>query len=246
MDSGCLDISPGNVYIYTMKKIYHVPHSSVHIPDEFLGEYQLSPDDLEREATLMADIRTDEMVEGLDAIIFPYSRLLCDVERFDSEEEEMNSVGMGVLYTKTSDGRDLRSNPSRDAIIPFYREHHETLSKKVSEALEEHGEVAIIDVHSYAKEALPYELHKDEARPEICIGINDTYNEKLVQEIIYTTEAFGFSWAINSPFKGALIPSGHEGDERVHSVMIEIRKDIYDTEEKLQKIKEYLRCVDEA
>lgn len=229
-----------------MNKIYHVPHSSTHIPDEYLDEYLLSPEELEKEAFLMADIRTDEIVEGLDALVFPYSRLLCDVERFDSPEEEMNSVGMGVLYTRTHDGRDLRKNPSRERIIPLYEEHHRLLRARVEQSLESQGAAFIIDIHSYAKEALPYELHKGDVRPEICIGINERNHGNLVEKIIYTTEAFGYSWSINSPFRGSLIPTGYESDERVHSVMIEIRKDVYETEEKLQKIKEYIRCVNEA
>ncbi len=42
------------------------------------------------------------------------SRLVVDPERFvNDKEEEMSKVGMGVIYVKTSDGRDLRNNPDQ-------------------------------------------------------------------------------------------------------------------------------------
>jgi hypothetical protein len=36
-------------------------------------------------------------------VVLPFSRLVCDVERFPSDEDEpMASRGMGVFYTRTS------------------------------------------------------------------------------------------------------------------------------------------------
>lgn len=49
----------------------------------------------------MCDYKIDEIVEDKSqTIIFSYSRLYCDVERFRDSSEIMNKYGMGYIYTK--------------------------------------------------------------------------------------------------------------------------------------------------
>jgi len=224
-----------------MEKIFHIPHSSIYIPKKYINEYLIPFDDVMIEAKLMCDEKTHEMIEG---IIFPYSRIFCDIERFNSDDEIMNPIGMGILYTKTHDLKPLRQNPSKE-IMNFYFEHHKKLNNSIKEKLEINKEILFIDLHSYSKEPLEYELYKNLKRPEICIGLNDSYNKKIVEKLIYTINKFKYSWAINQPFKGCLLPSEFINDKRVHGIMIEIRKDIYNTDEKFKKIKEFLKCVKE-
>ena len=223
-----------------MEKIFHIPHSSTYIPTEYINEYSLSIQELKNEASIMCDFRTNEMIDGL---VFPYSRIFCDVERFNSDKEIMNSVGMGVLYTKTQDQIILRKNPSKE-ILNFYKEHHKTFSNLIAEKLKI-DDVLIIDLHSYSKEPLEYELNKSMKRPEICIGINERFNEKLIKELIYIINNFNYTFAINEPFSGCIMPSEYIDNERVNGIMIEIRKDVYDTSEKFEKIKNFLKCIKE-
>lgn len=209
-----------------IKKIYYIPHSSTYIPEEYLSEYNVSKEDLKLYASILCDVRTNEMVNKNDAIIFPYSRLFCDVERFNSNKEEMNKIGMGVLYKVNHNLEIIRENPSED-IIKYYIEHHEKLNNVTRKYLEEYDEILIIDLHSYSKQALPYELHKDCERSEICIGVNvDDFNIKILNDIVNKIKAFGFNYSINEPFSGCLIPSDYINDKRVYGIMIEIRKDI--------------------
>jgi len=224
-----------------METIFHIPHSSTYIPEEYLSEYSLSIEELKQEANLMCDNRTNEMIEGL---IFPYSRLFCDVERFDSDKEIMNSVGMGVLYTKTHDSKTLRESPSKN-IMNFYYQHHNKFNEFVAEKLKHNDEILIVDLHSYSKEALSYELFKIKQRPEICIGLNERFNKLLLEKLIYKIKDFNYTYAINEPFIGSLLPSNYINDERVHGIMIEIRKDVYDTSEKFEKIKDFLKWLKE-
>ena len=231
-----------------MEKIYHIPHGSTLIPKKYLEEYSLSIEELKNEAEIMCDSRTLEMIvkntESNDKLIFPYSRIFCDVERFNSDEEIMNSVGMGVLYTKTHDQKVLRVNPSKKIIEDYYKRHHEVLTGIIAEKLQR-GDVLVIDLHSYSKEPLEYELNKTMNRPEICIGLNERFDEKLVEKLIYTLKDFNYTYAINEPFSGCLIPSDYIDDKRVHGIMIEIRKDVYDTPKKFKKIKRMLQCLNE-
>ena len=64
----------------------------------------------------MTDAYTDELFPMTPAeagrLIFLLSRLVCDVERFPSDEHEpMAARGMGVAYTRTSIGGVLRAQP---------------------------------------------------------------------------------------------------------------------------------------
>ena len=65
----------------------------------------------------MTDSYTDELfpVSSVEAgrVVFPVSRLVCDVERFSSDDDEpMAGRGMGVIYTRTSLGEVLRLEPT--------------------------------------------------------------------------------------------------------------------------------------
>ena len=88
--------------------ILHIPHSSLTIPKEALHQYDTSF--LQEEFLLMTDRYTDELF-GLpySSIVFPYSRLFCDVERFrDDSQEEISQKGMGVVYTRTHNNIEYR------------------------------------------------------------------------------------------------------------------------------------------
>ena len=72
---------------------------------------------LDGELSRMTDAYTDERfpVTPIEAgrVIFPLSRLVCDVERFPFDEDEpMAKRGMGAIYNRTSMGDVLRS-PSK-------------------------------------------------------------------------------------------------------------------------------------
>src|SRR5262249_36677021 len=96
--------------------VLHIPHSSRHVPEDERQAILLDDAALEHELLRMTDAYTDELfpVTPFEAgrVVFPVSRLVCDVERFPSDEDEpMASRGMGVFYTSTSIGDVLRSPP---------------------------------------------------------------------------------------------------------------------------------------
>jgi len=91
--------------------ILHIPHSSYNIPSALRDQIILDDKSLNAELLRMTDAYTDELFysPGAVTVCFPISRLLVDVERFrDDAREHMSSVGMGVIYTSTSDQRPLR------------------------------------------------------------------------------------------------------------------------------------------
>lgn len=98
-----------------IQSIRHIPHSSTEIPESYREPFFLSGEKLDREVLRMTDWYTAEIFGGGGErdLVFPVSRLLVDVERFENDDEEiMASRGMGVLYTKTHDLRPLRREPT--------------------------------------------------------------------------------------------------------------------------------------
>ncbi|MCQ4637708.1 N-formylglutamate amidohydrolase [Anaerovorax odorimutans] len=63
--------------------IVHIPHASLYIPQEYKRAALISQKELEQENRFMCDYKIDQLLEDKSqSIIFPYSRLYCDVERF--------------------------------------------------------------------------------------------------------------------------------------------------------------------
>ena len=87
--------------------ILHVPHSSTWIP-RTIDRSSIS--NLDENLRFMTDWYTDELFDlPVPKLVFPVSRLVCDVERFrDDSMEEMSRRGMGVCYTHGYDGKPLR------------------------------------------------------------------------------------------------------------------------------------------
>jgi N-formylglutamate deformylase len=231
-------------------KILHIPHSSNFIPNEFLSDYSITIDELHNECVIMNDTHTSELVYGIldsdiDIVKFEYSRVFCDVERFRGDGEIMNKIGMGILYENSHLLKPIRnvSSENKEKIFEIYDTYHNNLNNLVKERLETNDNILLIDIHSYSDIPLEYELFKELKRPDICIGIDYYHmNEKLLNDILYIVSISGFSYCINEPFKGCLIPSDYYGvDNRVNGFMFEINKKTL--EKNFLKIKELLICL---
>ena len=226
-------------------KIFHVPHSSDYIPTEFIDDYLINGDDLYSEVNIMKDDYTSEITEGFsDVLKFPYSRIFCDVERFDSDQEIMNKVGMGVIYTHSHDLKLIRIPKKVDKIKKIYNDHHVKFNKMVEDKLKNNKKVLILDIHSYSDKPLPYELFKDLNRPDICLGVDDFHLDKIaLDKIIYKIKEEGFSYSINEPFKGCIIPSDYyQKNSDVKGIMIEFnKKSLLENFEKNKKILKWIK-----
>ena len=91
--------------------LIHIPHSSYYIPQEYKNLFYLSSEKLLLEQIKMTDSYTDELfnIPESEQIVFPISRLICDVERFREEkDEEMSKQGMWVCYKKTHNLKPLK------------------------------------------------------------------------------------------------------------------------------------------
>ena len=217
--------------------ILHIPHSSFIIPPEVRASITLGADDLKQELIRMTDAYTDELFdlnEPHHKVVYPVSRIVCDPERFlDDAAESMSKIGMGVVYTHTSDGHILRSallDEERQKLIDrFYLPHQRRLEKAVDEELAKDSKSLIVDCHSFPYIALPSELDQSADRPDICIGTDEIHTPKrLFHAITEVFEKSGLSVARNRPFAGTFVPMKHyRKNQNVKSVMIEINRKLY-------------------
>lgn len=227
-------IGSGNIPI-----ILHLPHNSTHLPEDF--DWGLDQGTLDLEIHRLVDHHTLELFEpligaGAIAIHNNFCRLYFDPERFsDREQETMNQVGMGVFYTHTTEGEPFREPDSDDdyegKLARLYRPYHQKFTELVDDMLSKFGQALIIDCHSYPKSTLPFEQYPNLPRPEIDIGTWTQPDCHTSPELIeYTTRCFqtaGYSVALDSPFKGSILPTKFIGDTRVQTMMLEVRRDVY-------------------
>ena len=219
--------------------IIHVPHGGMIIPGEIRQDIVLADDDLAREIMLMADIATDEIARDIyrKAQIKPwifinnFSRLVIDPERFPDEREEMNAVGMGAVYTKTSDEKTLRlPDIERDQMLVanYFDPYTIALSALTTQVLGTHEQVTILDLHSYAVEALPYEIHQTSKRPALCLGVDTFHTSEALINTARSVFSALTSIEVDQPFVGTYVPlEYYKKDARVQSLMLELRKDTY-------------------
>lgn len=216
--------------------IVHVPHASTVIPPDWRHVCLLGDESLERELLAMTDAYTDDLfsVSGATAVQFPVSRLVVDPERFiDDTSEPMSARGMGVIYTHTSQRARLRHEPSTEERIAllsrFYEPHHAALTTAVEGALAADGSCLVLDAHSFASRALPYELDQDPRRPDICLGTDPFHTPPAL--VVLASNLFksaGWSVDIDRPFAGALVPLRHyRTDSRVTALMVEVNRGLY-------------------
>ena len=232
-----------------IETILHIPHSSYLIPDKYKSLFYLSEQELYSEQLKMTDSFTDELfdIDNITKLIFPVSRLICDVERFrDEKTEEMTKRGMWVCYNSTSNLKPLKKvskNHKKEILEKYYDRHHQYFDKLTEQKLKEFGKCLIIDAHSFSSIPLPYELHTKKTRPDICIGADNFHTPKEVIEYFYKSfTTLGYQVDINSPFCGAIVPIKCYGKNKaVKSVMIEINRSLYMNEKTGLKNKYFLK-----
>ena len=224
--------------------ILNIPHASKKIPADIRKQLVLSDTELAEELLRMTDSYTDELFDFSIAQrrVFPVSRLVIDPERFvDDEKELMSSVGMGVVYLKTSQGQQLRRSISsvvkQSLIARYYSPYHEGLRTAVQSEKEHIGGCLIIDCHSFSSRPLAYEFDQLSNRPDICLGTDPYHTPLWLEECaIAQLKELGLTIGVNRPFQGTLVPlSYYHTDESVYSIMLEINRRLYMNEETGEK-----------
>jgi predicted N-formylglutamate amidohydrolase len=217
--------------------VIHCPHASTVIPDDVRRDLLLDDSELTAELAAMTDAGTEQvgrLAAGLARTrpwlaINRFSRLVVDPERFPDEREEMTRAGMGAVYTRTSTGRPLRHEPAAGfaaLLDTYYRPYQQALADLVDQRLAAAGRVVVVDLHSYPRDPLPYELHPERRRPMTCVGVDPHHTpDQLRRAAIDAFSPLG-AVVVDEPFAGCYIPLRHyRRVPAVTGVMIELRRD---------------------
>lgn len=149
------------------------------------------------------------------------------------------AVGRGAVSTRCVDGTLLRDDAAADweevradLIARHFAPYHAQVDRLVARMIADHGHCTLIDVHSYPREAQPYELaaglHPAASRPQLCIGTDATHTSAwLLAGVEEVAHLLGIQTARDTPFAGTFVPGSWLGDGRVRSVMLEVRRDTY-------------------
>lgn len=215
--------------------IFHIPHSSLNVPNYFLEKLTIPLNKFNELNQIITDLKVDKLVENIrvSKAIFKYSRMFCDVERFEDENlEPMAKKGMGIVYTKDINEQTfikVDQEYKNNIIKKHYKPHHEQLNKLTKSILNKYNKAYIFDLHSFSDELVKLTFGYD-TTPDICIGVDKLFeDEELTQFTLSFFKSNGYSVEINYPYLGTLIPNNYyfNKDSSVKGIMIEINKRIY-------------------
>lgn len=231
-------ITPGDDHCPVL---LHVPHASRAIPLDLRPDLLLNDADLAAELDESTDTATDEIAAATlhhtrlapATVINTLSRLVTDPERFPDASEPANAFGRGAVYTHTCSGAPLRTEPyprTADLLENYFRPYADAVTDAVDRRLSLCGRTVIIDLHSYPAAPSGFE-NPTAARPALCIGTDPVHTPPWLIDTTRSTFACLTEIteiAENTPYAGTYVPLRHYSrDERVMSVMIELRRDIY-------------------
>ncbi len=228
-----------------LKPILHIPHASTVIPDR--TGYTASSQVIDTELLKLTDWYTDDLfayAEGIP-IVAEFSRLFCDPERFTEDAREpMAAAGMGVLYEKLDNGQLLRTVELayRERVLKTnYQPHHQRLETAVRDQLAQNGKALIIDCHSFPNTPMLRDQSQRADRPDFNIGTDLFHTPDY---LIATSKQFfadrGYSLGVDWPYAGSIVPMKYyQQDSRVSSIMLEINRNLYLSDEGNTKSVQY-------
>ena len=229
-----------------MKKlILHVPHAATSLPNQ--KGFIRNNEKIQQEITKLTDWYTDDLFhsETDEMIVAPFSRIFCDVERFENDDEEvMSKVGMGVLYERFDDNELLRTVTPKlreEVIQNYYRPHHKTLTIAVQTQLDLTGSCLIVDCHSFPSTPLLKGLDQSTNRPDFNIGTDAFHTpKKYIECAVAYFKDKGYSLGVDWPYSGTIVPMEfYKKDKRVQSIMLEVNRKLYLNEPGKEKSENY-------
>lgn len=216
--------------------LIHIPHASLCLPPDFWRDVMVDRKIIENNLHFMADYKVDELARDIDChkVIAKYSRLYCDVERFQNDADEpMARLGMGAVYTHLPGGvqyRQVTPERRKEIIRQAYEPHHVQLNKLSQKIVNQYGSCMMIDLHSYSDDLVRKLFGYTENLPDICLGYDDEwFSESDTLRLKSYIEKLGYSCALNYPYAGALVPMDFYRNKTpgLRSVMLEVNRRVY-------------------
>ena len=218
--------------------VANIPHSSAFVPEHVRHQFVISDEELAEENRKLVDWFTDELYSpivtlGGSALKHNVSRFVVDPERFEDDAQEcMAARGMGVIYTHGCSRQRIRREltlSEREALLnEFYRPYHSMMLEIVEGAIKKFGHCVFIDCHSYPEKMLPYEIHAPGLRADVVLGTDSHHTPGwLIEKIEAVVKDAGYTFGLNDPFAGTVVPLSLYKDPRVTAFMLEINRATY-------------------
>ena len=152
-------------------------------------------------------------------------------------------LGKGLIWRTTDDGypiydRQLSVAEVQARIARCWVPYHAAVAQAIEDAHQRHGYSIHINCHSMPAIAASHATEfPGEAHPDFVIGNRDgaTSSEPLAQLVCEHLKQFGYSVALNHPYKGVeLVRRYGAPEQQRHSIQIEVNRKLYMNEETLQ------------
>lgn len=214
----------------------NIPHASLKLVKEFKRREKLiSDEDIIHFNYDMTDLYTHKLFSyrNFKHIKESFSRISCDVEKFEDDEKEvMAQYGLGVIYKNDLYKRPIFKSEFKNyrkiVLKKYYTPFHRKLDKSIK-ALLKKGKVILVDCHSFSENIILDDAKKENL-PDICIGhCKDYCSEELIDFACTYFKNLGYKIGINYPYEGAIVPNSlmKNPNSNFSSIMLEVNKSLY-------------------
>ena len=217
--------------------VLHVPHNGTVFPPamkEWYDDHGINLLECARWLTdhYTADLYRTDDIPHTDYVIFPISRIICDVERLLNDPLEEQGLGITYDLSLVAGLKDA-PRPQKESMMRLYSIHHDLLKHVV----EKNSELTLLlDCHSFSEHDNVLCPNAHEFKDiDICLGFNEDETKPSECTLRFVADFFrerGYRVAINKPFSNSkTVDTNHQ----YHSLMIEVNKHCYMNEDTLER-----------
>ncbi len=248
--------------------VYDSPHSGRFYPPDF--RFVIGHDLLREYEDRFVDLLLGDAPDaGVVVVAANFPRAYIDPNRAadDLDEEMFETVwphplqptrhsrsGTGLIFRRMQDetpiyDRRLSIEEAKRRIEECWRPYHAALEEEIAARLERHGHVFHVNWHSMRPVGGALTPDPGRSRADFVIGDLDgtSCDKAFTEAIAETLVSFGYSVAINDPYRGAYVVERHgQPRDGRHSLQVEINRGLYmdlGTLEKIDRFAEIRRDV---
>lgn len=243
--------------------IYASPHSGNQYPDDFVKNALLDPVALRRsEDAFVHEIYEACIDFGSPMLRANFPRAYVDANRepyeldpnmfqdrlpsYVNTDSQRALAGLGTIAKVVTNGahiykEKLQFSAVRERIETLYHPYHAALRQLIEETRGQYGACLLIDCHSMPSIGGPMDNDDGNSRTDIILGDRfgtscSEWISDFAQEIL---ENQGFVVKRNRPYAGGYT-TYHYGmpDQRVHTLQIELNRELYMDEENITRLPE--------
>jgi len=243
--------------------IFDSPHSGTHYPDDFKPTAPLA--NIRRvEDSLVDQLFADAPDYGAPLLAALFGRMYIDPNRSETdldpamlhgdwpgpplEPGPKGRQGKGLIFMRCPPGipiydRTLDAEEIWNRVVTYHRPYHAQLSSLIDDLHGRFGQVYHINCHCMASRPNPFvnEPFKDR-RPDFILGNMDGQSSgpEIVEVVHHFLSSKGYDVRVNEWFKGLEVARKYgRPSEHRHTLQIEINRDLYCDEERLEPSQEF-------